>query len=588
MKSRNIKTRLAAFGLALLMGLSPLGNLADVHAAETKNPSEPVTESAEISETEQTEEVSEAAEHLVTAEDITKDISDKDFMAETCMEGIHYNPEQEDVTLERIEAEDGGSYHPDQEGTYIATYWVVPKDVRDSYSVSRKIILTDTEGQAHTEENGGQKQKEDTNSEEDSETPVQEIPDVEVTVSGEDADAQAARELEEKIEDGEVMMLSGAENTFRAKETVHLEKGETIYYPSYIGNYLTCWFTVNGKIAYCLESHRSSPPSGDYVAQVLDSNKNLQKVLYYGYGGAGDITGSYLSGKSAEEKYVYTHIAASYAYAGEAGFTGCKYEDLVNAGVIAYIDHLFAMEEPPKGEISLSRISVKAVRNGNVQKTPDITLSGDHRNYISVHVPKDITIYNKTKGTSAENGALKIYGGDTFYLTAPMLHTGKYSSGELHGSVGETWRTLVLSTGNSNQDIGVFESEKANPVSFTVDWLEMTRIELFKQDADTKNPLDGAVYGIYTDSKCEHLLMEMPVTGEEGKAVSDYFEAAIKTAYVKEIKAPDKYAQSDVIHKVDVEAGKTVTISATDEKVKGAVHIQKIDKDSTFHLLIGC
>ena len=85
------------------------------------------------------------------------------------------------------------------------------------------------------------------------------------------------------------------------------------------------------------------------MAQVLDSNKNLQKVLYYGYGGAGDITGSYLSGKSAEEKYVYTHIAASYAYAGEAGFTGCKYEDLVNAGVIAYIDHLFAMEEPPKG-----------------------------------------------------------------------------------------------------------------------------------------------------------------------------------------------------------------------------------------------
>lgn len=580
MKSRNIKTRLAAFGLALLMGLSPLGNLADVHAAETKNPSEPVTESAEISEMEQTKEVSEAAKHLVTAEDIRKDISDKDFMAETCMEGIHYNPEQEDVTLECIEAEDGGSYHPDQAGTYIATYWVVPKDARDSYSVSRKIILTDTEGQAHTEENGGQKQKEDTNSEEDSETPVQEIPDVEVTVSGEDADAQAARELEEKIEDGEVMMLSGAENTFRAKETVHLEKGETIYYPSYIGNYLTCWFTVNGKIAYCLESHRSSPPSGDYVAQVLDSNKNLQKVLYYGYGGAGDITGSYLSGKSAEEKYVYTHIAASYAYAGEAGFTGCKYEDLVRAGVIAYIDHLFAMEEPPKGEISLSKTSVKAVRNGNVQKTPDITLSGDHRNYISVHVPKDITIYNKTKGTSVENGALKIYGGDTFYLTAPMLHTGKYSSGELHGSVGETWRTLVLSTGNSNQDIGVFESEKANPVSFTVDWLEMTRIELFKQDADTKNPLDGAVYGIYTDSKCEHLLMEMPVTGEEGKAVSDYFEAAIKTVYVKEIKAPDKYAQSDVIHKVDVEAGKTVTILATDERVKGAVHIQKIDKET--------
>ncbi|MDU5223075.1 MAG: thioester domain-containing protein, partial [Blautia producta] len=252
MKSRSIKTRMAAFGLALLMGLSPLGNLADVHAAEIKNPSEPVAESAEASEMEQTEGVSEVTKQLVAAEDITKDISDKDFMAETCMEGIHYDPEKEDVTLERIEAEDGSAYHPDQAGTYVATYWVVPKDERDGYSVTRKIILTDTEGQAHAEENGGQKQKEDTKSEEDSETPVQEIPDVEVTVSGEDVDAQAARELEEKIEDGEVMMLSSAENTFTARETVHLEKGETIYYPSYIGNYLTCWFTVNGKIAYCL------------------------------------------------------------------------------------------------------------------------------------------------------------------------------------------------------------------------------------------------------------------------------------------------------------------------------------------------
>lgn len=102
MKSRNIKTRLAAFGLALLMGISPLGNLADVHAAEMQNLSEPVTENAKIFETEQTEEVSEVTGQLVTAEDITKDISDKDFMAETCMEGIHYDLEKEDVTLERV------------------------------------------------------------------------------------------------------------------------------------------------------------------------------------------------------------------------------------------------------------------------------------------------------------------------------------------------------------------------------------------------------------------------------------------------------------------------------------------------------
>ena len=574
MKHRNFKTRIAAFGLALLMGMSPMSSAVNAYAAEE-------TKSAETkAETLETEAIAVTEETKVTAEDITKSVSDDTFQVESCMEGIHYDPEKEDVTLTAIEKEDGGSYEPDQAGTYLASYLVVPKDKSDSYVVTRKVTLTDSEGQAHTEENGGQHQKEDTQSEEDSDSPVQAVTEVEVTASDEEMTAQALKELETDIAEGNVMVFSGAADMAKTRGTVTLEKGETIYYPSYIGNYLTCWFRVNGKIAYCLESHKASPPSGDYVAEVLDSNKNLQKVLYYGYGGAGDITGSYLSGKSAEEKYVYTHIAASYAYAGEAGFTGCDYDDLVSAGVIAYIDTLFGMEEPPKGELSLSKTSVKAVRDGNVQKTPSIKLSGDHRNYVSVTVPKNVTIHNKTKGTSQTDGTLKIYGGDTFYLTADMLHIGKYESGKLYGSVGETWRTLVLSTGDSDQDIGVFESESASPVSFSVEWLEMTRIELTKKDANTKNPLDGAVYGIYTDAKCEHLLMEMVATGEDGTAVSDYFEAALKTVYVQEIKAPDLYAENKEIYKVDVVAGKTVSVTGTDEHVTGVVHIKKIDRET--------
>jgi len=451
MKHRNFKTRIAAFGLALLMGMSPMSSAVNAYAAEE-------TKSAETkAETLETEAIAVTEETKVTAEDITKSVSDDTFQVESCMEGIHYDPEKEDVTLTAIEKEDGGSYGPDQAGTYLASYLVVPKDKSDSYVVTRKVTLTDSEGQAHTEENGGQHQKEDTQSEEDSDSPVQAVTEVEVTASDEEMTAQALKELETDIAEGNVMVFSGAADMAKTRGTVTLEKGETIYYPSYIGNYLTCWFRVNGKIAYCLESHKASPPSGDYVAEVLDSNKNLQKVLYYGYGGAGDITGSYLSGKSAEEKYVYTHIAASYAYAGEAGFTGCDYDDLVSAGVIAYIDTLFGMEEPPKGELSFSKTSVKAVRDGNVQKTPSIKLSGDHRNYVSVAVPKNVTIHNKTKGTSKTDGTLKIYGGDTFYLTADMLHIGKYESGNLHGSVGETWRTLVLSTGDSDQDIGVLD-----------------------------------------------------------------------------------------------------------------------------------
>ena len=94
----------------------------------------------------------------------------------------------------------------------------------------------------------------------------------------------------------------------------------------------------------------------------------------------------------------------------------------------------------------------------------------------------------------------------------------------------------------------------------------MTRIELTKKDINTQNPLSGAVYGIYTDKKCENLLMTMTATGTDGKAVSDYFDAALKTVYVKEVTAPTGYKLNTEVYKVDVAAGKTLTVTATDER----------------------
>lgn len=568
MRLNEMKTRAAAFGLALLMAVSPFGSAAQVSAAETPETHENKTEVS-----------------AVEAQDITKSVDDDSFMPETCMEGIRYDAEKEEVTLVTIRAEDGGDYEPGKAGTYVAEYTVVPKDQSDSYLVSRKIILTETEGESHAEENGGRRQKKDTESEDDSEgDPDSGMDEPEVTITSVDeTDTEAElQQLEEDIEEGNVMILSAAEVfSARSGNSVHLEKGETLYYPSYLGNFFTTRFRVNGKIAYCIQSHKFAPPSGEYVAQVLDSNQNLQKALYYGYGGAGDISASYLSGKSADERYIYTHIAASYAYAGDYAFTGCSYDSLVNAGVIAYIDHLFGMEEPPKGELSLSVSSMKAAREGNRQTTPDIRLDGDHRNYITVTVPEHVTVHNHTKGTSQTNGSLRIYGGDSFYLDAELTVTGNYVSGNLYGSVGETWRTLVVSTGSGNQDIGVFESESAAPVSFQVEWLKLARVKLTKKDSDTKNVLSGAVYGIYTDAQCKNLLMEMPATGADGKAVSDYFDAGLKTVYIKEITAPAGYVRNPKVYPVDVEAGKMAEISVVNDSVKGSIHLNKIDRETT-------
>ena len=193
MKIKKMKTRAMALGLALLMGMSTLGS-AVTYAAETSEASETADEPIAV-ELADTEPAATEEKATVVAEDITKDVSDDTFLVESCMEGITYDISQEEVTLAEIKAEDGSAYQPNQAGTYIAKYMVIPKDKRDPYFVTRKVILTDTEGQAHAEDNGGVKQKEDTQSEEDSEEDSDSQPEVQVISTDEKDTGETLQQL---------------------------------------------------------------------------------------------------------------------------------------------------------------------------------------------------------------------------------------------------------------------------------------------------------------------------------------------------------------------------------------------------------
>lgn len=113
METRKMKKRVIALGLAFLMGLSPFGS-AVTYASE--NNTESVEAEAEVVISPDTAGIE--AKSSVTAEDITKDVSDDTFVVEDCMEGIIYDASTEEVTLAGIEAEGGGAYHPDQAGTF--------------------------------------------------------------------------------------------------------------------------------------------------------------------------------------------------------------------------------------------------------------------------------------------------------------------------------------------------------------------------------------------------------------------------------------------------------------------------------------
>lgn len=96
---RRTMKRGIAFLLALSMSVLPVASGMPVYATESANPEE---------------------KKQVRAEDITKDISGKDFLVQDFMEGIFYQPEEESVALIEIKNENGEICQPDVPGTYVA------------------------------------------------------------------------------------------------------------------------------------------------------------------------------------------------------------------------------------------------------------------------------------------------------------------------------------------------------------------------------------------------------------------------------------------------------------------------------------
>lgn len=682
MTFHKLKTRLVAFGLALAMGLVPTGNIPAVYAAEgPSGQQENVTQ--ENAGQENTQEANQT-QHRVVAKDLTKKVNDKSFSIGSSLEGIEFDPEKDEVSFYKAIGDDGSEYLSYRAGSYTASYLVTPKDQGECYVVTRKIILTDTEGSAHVSDNGGERQKTDTdpedgadakdspaaktdagsnkNTEQNSEPKKDAEPDNDseskndaelntdpeskkddelndgsdskkdsesdkgseskkdaesdtgseskkepdqkpdsekdsntgekpenktqdtakgkITISGGKGDTEESlSRLLEDIAEGKLLLVSVAGNASGASDSaVNVEKGEDIQCPDSLGDYETSLFQVNGGTAYCLEAQKPKTFTIDAVSSELESNGNLRKVLYYGYGGKGDLTGECLSGKGKEEKYMYTQIAASYAYAGETGFLGCTPEELKNTDAGAYIEFLFGQDAPPSNELALSvvdqsngqnkNVSVDAAQDGNLQKTPEIRLDGDSRNYIEISIPEEVTCHNVTEDTTVTNGTIKIYGGDSFCLSTKMYVTGQYASGEMSGSLKEDWKVLILSSREGKADTGVFEPASAEPVSLTVNWHGQAKISLLKKDRNTDEPLSGAVYGIYKDYKCKELLAEMPETGEDGKTASGYIDAGLKQIYVKETKAPEGYLLDSNVYPVDVENGKDTEMTVYDVREK--------------------
>lgn len=549
----------------LLICSALLEPVAAALAADTDVNTENFPELETIRDQLNTDEIVETEELTLYAGEVF-DIKDLDS-------GVKYDGSKVKVTFKKAEDENGQEFTPDIPGAYQALYRVEPLSGKPSYQITRRVIVKEKEAESQNHgnpENSSSEDEEDTGDAGQASglaiEPLNKIPEL-------PADAEGTTNLHE---DGEGTFLSVVPDTkqkARTASTVNLEIGAEIPYPTNLGNYSTNYFTVNGRTAYCLESAKATPPASDYVADEFENNKLLQKVLYYGYGGPGDVTDIYMPTFDTQLKYLFTHLAAAYAYCGIDGFTGCTMQDIEDCGVWGFVSYLQGLEAPPSSRITVSESSPAVSLEGDIQKTAEQSLQGDPRSSIVIDLPEHVTCHYNGADVA---GSVEIFGGTSFYFSAPWNQKGTWDTGELQNRLGNQWKTMVLSTGNGNQDVGygTFSADQESKVSFSVQWQNLAKIILSKRHEEFAGaPLSGAVFELYSDRECTDLILQMPPTDENGRTEAVYPNDWV-FVYVKEALAPPGYQRRDDVLTLHMKTGSSVA-TVCDEEQTGKITVQK-------------
>jgi len=324
------------------------------------------------------------------------------------------------------------------------------------------------------------------------------------------------------------------------------------------------------NIAYCLEPARTYPLSGDYAYQQITQNSDLAKALYYAHGGPGQNEYITTLGLSEESKYILSHVVAAYFY-GDANWayglnsTGMDYAH-------AFINWINEEAPVPDPKIAFSNNSLVAVKEGAIQRTNTVTLNGDSRNYITINLQPGATLHNVTKGTS-RTGSVKVYGNDSFYLTAPMSFAAsqdvKWESGNLAGSITHKYSPLIFSINSNVQTLGSYSYtyEPGMSVSFSVKWLDVGEVKIIKTSEDSI--VTGLKFRVTGNGVDKTVL-----TGSDGSIIIPDLRPGTYT--VMEVASPDRYVDLKS-ETVTVEPGKTSTVRFRNILKKFRVTVTKVD-----------
>ena len=401
-------------------------------------------------------------------------------------------------------------------------------------------------------------------------------------------------EVLEQAEEQEIDFLSLEEGetvsfiaTYASTRTdVDVTRGTCYYYSDYgLGSYLTYKYTVKfdnvSATAYCIQPSKNSPGDGVYKITKLGDGKKLAKVCYYGTKASG-VNGFFKQEHpdfSAGKQFVITHLAVSYASGGDDAFSGAN--STGQALAMELYEYCMAQPDIPDVAMEFSNDNVTAYIDGNEQRTEEIKFKADSLQNITMKLPSGVVFHNVDTGEASAAGvSIKLYGGTTFYLSAPLNQAtavaGSWKS-TMKGYITKDFSAYKVTTGTETQNLALVFGEGVDDekyVDFSVTWLQQATIEIIKKDRGSNALLAGAVYGVYGDEACQNLIVEMPPTDENGVS-SVTIDKTQDVVYLKEITSPVGYLVDATAHDVTLVMGSKVTKELLDDEKKASLTVYK-------------
>ena len=348
----------------------------------------------------------------------------------------------------------------------------------------------------------------------------------------------------------------------------------------------------NGQWSYCLEASKRTPSSGNYAANVINNNVMVRKFLYYGFGGPAQclFKGQALKDdglNEAETGYLYTHVLLSLAYSGD--MCGANIDDLERAGIglKSTWQYVEGLPDPSNGAnfSTGDTASLKATfdKANMIQTTNTVSFNASSNETVQLPLQSNVTIHIAGSSAQQTGGTATVWGGQSFYLTAPLENSPTdYTSGTLNSSAKGKFCALAISDGNgSNQTHGSWVQESVDSLRYSVDWLDFGWIDLVKKSGNeniTNNngcySLEGAVYGIYSDG----VQVDTITTDKNGYAKSSILPVGNYT--VKEITASTGYDLDENTYNVTIVKDQTVRANSDETPGNDPIGIEIVKNDA--------